>query len=59
MLRLLIIMDVMEVFLHMPLNIFTITELQLKKNILITLKTENVHIILKWQMDLFYMVVII
>lgn len=59
MLRLLIIMDVMEVFLHMPLNIFIITELQLKKNILITLKTENVPIILKWQMDLFYMVVII
>lgn len=59
MLRLLIITDVMEVFLHMPLNIFTITELQLKKNILITLKTENVPIILKWQMDLFYMVVII
>ena len=59
MLRLLIIMDVMEVFLHMPLNIFIITELQLKKNILITLKTENVPIILKWQMGLFYMVVII
>jgi len=58
-LRPLIIMDVMEVFHHMPLNTFTITELQQKKNILIMLKTENVPIILKWQMDSFYMVVII